>query len=28
VAQAALTGKDVACQQFCTILLGPQLQAL
>ena len=28
VAQAALTGKDVARQQFCTILLGPQLQAL
>jgi len=28
VAQAALTGKDIARQQFCTILLGPQLQAL
>jgi len=28
VAQAALTGKDIACQQFCTILLGLQLQAL
>jgi len=28
VAQAVLTGKDVVCQQFCTILLGPQLQAL
>ena len=28
MAQATLTGKDVARQQFCTILLGPQLQAL
>ena len=27
-AEAALTGKNVARQQFCTILLGPQLQAL
>jgi hypothetical protein len=27
-AQLALTGKKVPCQQFCTILLGPQLQAL
>ncbi|KAN0121381.1 hypothetical protein V8E52_003277 [Russula decolorans] len=26
--QSALTGKDVPQQQFCTILLGPQLQAL
>jgi len=28
VTEAALSGKNVACQQFCTILLGPQLQAL
>jgi hypothetical protein len=28
VTQSALTGKDVPRQQFCTILLGPQLQAL
>jgi len=28
VAQAALTGKDIACQQFCMILLGLQLQVL
>ena len=28
VTQAALTSKDVTCQQFCTILLSPQLQAL
>jgi hypothetical protein len=27
-APSALTGKDVPRQQFCTILLGPQLQAL
>jgi hypothetical protein len=27
-AQAALTGKNIARQQFCMILLGPQLQAL
>jgi hypothetical protein len=27
-AQAGLTGKNIARQQFCTILLGPQLQAL
>ena len=26
--QIASTGKEVPCQQFCTILLGPQLQAL
>jgi hypothetical protein len=25
VAQAVLTGKDTPCQQFCMILLGPQL---
>ena len=28
VTQAALTGKNIARQQFCTIPLGPQLQAL
>ena len=28
VTQSMLTGKDVPRQQFCTILLGPQLQAL
>ena len=28
VMQSTLTGKDVPRQQFCTILLGPQLQAL
>ena len=28
VTEAALSGKNIARQQFCTILLGPQLQAL